>query len=135
MSAPLAEASGGQIAAPPVPAAAAPPPGQDLYVVEEDKVLTVDAQNGLLAGATDLKAILVTGPDTGPRHGTLVLDENGSFVYTPDADYFGGDEFTYVVEDATGARSDPATAPHGRIRQRSHGWGSRRRPARWQLWR
>jgi len=33
----------------------------------------------------------------GPAHGTLVLNQDGSFVYTPDAGYFGEDSFTYLM--------------------------------------
>ena len=39
----------------------------------------------------------------GPRNGTLQLSENGSFTYTPNADFFGTDSFTFTVTD----RGDP----------------------------
>ncbi|MFO1000733.1 MAG: cadherin-like domain-containing protein [Planctomycetaceae bacterium] len=42
-----------------------------------------------------LSAIRVTGP----AHGTLTLNANGSFVYTPVANYFGTDTFTYRASD------------------------------------
>jgi hypothetical protein len=39
-----------------------------------------------------LTAVLVEGP----QHGTLELNlDDGSFLYTPDANYFGSDSFTY----------------------------------------
>ncbi len=39
---------------------------------------------------------------TGPAHGSLVFDSNnGSFTYTPSADYNGADSFTYKVNDGT----------------------------------
>src|SRR6185295_14291762 len=41
-------------------------------------------------------------------HGTLSLGSNGSFTYTPDANYFGADSFTYTVNDGT-ADSNTAT--------------------------
>ncbi|MDB5857580.1 MAG: hypothetical protein JWQ76_1269, partial [Ramlibacter sp.] len=68
------------------------------------RTLTLDedtfAGGDLLATATDvdssgLTALLVAGP----RHGTLVVDANGSFGYTPYADYFGADSFSYRVSD------------------------------------
>jgi len=31
----------------------------------------------------------------------LTLDANGSFVYTPDANWFGTDTFTYKANDGT----------------------------------
>ncbi|HYC49362.1 MAG TPA: cadherin-like domain-containing protein [Burkholderiales bacterium] len=36
------------------------------------------------------------------QHGTLTLDSDGSFSYTPDPDYHGGDSFTYRVLDDGG---------------------------------
>ncbi|GGK09086.1 hypothetical protein GCM10009304_39030 [Pseudomonas matsuisoli] len=40
-----------------------------------------------------------------PLHGTLVLNDNGTFTYTPNADYHGPDQFTYQVRDADGGFS------------------------------
>src|SRR5256885_8306106 len=51
-----------------------------------------------------LTALLVTGP----QHGALVLDPDGSFTYTPAADYNGPDVFTYRASDGH-AVSDVAT--------------------------
>ena len=42
-----------------------------------------------------LSAILVTGP----AHGTLVLNADGTFTYTPSANYNGADSFTYRAFD------------------------------------
>jgi FG-GAP-like repeat/Bacterial Ig domain/RTX calcium-binding nonapeptide repeat (4 copies) len=36
---------------------------------------------------------------TGPTHGDLALASDGSFIYTPDPDYFGPDSFTYRAND------------------------------------
>ena len=74
----------------------------DAYTVDEDNVLTVDATNGVLANDTDddgdtLKAVLYTSPS----HGTLTLNDDGSFVYTPNADYYGTDTFVYYASDDT----------------------------------
>src|SRR5207247_1913358 len=48
---------------------------------------------------------------TGPRHETLAvgLAGDGSFTYTPAADYTGLDSFTYTVADTQGAVSNTAT--------------------------
>ena len=43
-----------------------------------------------------------------PSNGTLELNPDGSFVYTPDAGFAGVDSFTYTVS-CGGATSDPAT--------------------------
>ena len=55
---------------------------------------------GVLGNDTDgesdpLTAELVTEPE----HGTLSLNGDGSFIYTPDADYNGPDSFTYLARD------------------------------------
>ncbi|MBD3797635.1 MAG: Ig-like domain-containing protein, partial [Campylobacterales bacterium] len=51
------------------------------------------------------------GPDititsnTDPSHGTLSLNTDGTFTYTPDTDFEGTDTFTYNIEDSNGATS------------------------------
>ncbi|PTQ72176.1 retention module-containing protein [Pseudomonas sp. GV071] len=40
---------------------------------------------------------------TGPAHGTLTLNANGTFTYTPTANYNGSDSFTVKVADPSGA--------------------------------
>jgi len=39
---------------------------------------------------------------TQPEHGTVVRNPDGSFTYTPDADYIGDDSFTYTITDGKG---------------------------------
>ena len=51
-----------------------------------------------------LRAVLVTGP----AHGTLVLNAEGSFAYNPAANFNGVDSFTYRASDGT-ASSNVAT--------------------------
>ena len=73
----------------------------DAYTTAEDTVLTVPAP-GVLGNDSDpdgdpLTAVLVTGPG----HGTLALNANGSFTYTPAANYTGPDSFTYRASDGT----------------------------------
>jgi len=45
---------------------------------------------------------------TNPSHGTLTINSDGSFTYTPDTNYVGSDSFTYTVTNANGA-TDSAT--------------------------
>lgn len=83
------------------PANDAPVAANDSYAIAEDSVLTVPAA-GVLADDTDvdgdsLTALLVAGP----TYGTLTLNANGSFVYTPSADFNGADSFTYVANDGS----------------------------------
>src|SRR5262249_56213861 len=51
-----------------------------------------------------LNAILVSGP----AHGSLALNADGSFTYTPDANYNGADSFSYKANDGS-ADSNVAT--------------------------
>ncbi|HBN22575.1 MAG TPA: hypothetical protein DD412_04995, partial [Holosporales bacterium] len=67
----------------------------DAYDVNEDGTLVV-APVGILANdgdieEDDLSAILVSNVS----HGTLNLNEDGSFTYEPDENYHGPDSFTY----------------------------------------
>lgn len=85
----------------------APVAVDDAYSMAEDTVLT-QAAPGVLANDTDAESNPLTAAlVTGPAHGTLVLNADGSFTYTPDADWFGVDTFTYMAND--GANSNVAT--------------------------
>src|SRR5262249_13067789 len=79
----------------------APAATADTYSVNEDTTLTIAAA-GVLSNDTDsdsnpLTAVLITGP----AHGGLTLNTNGSFSYTPTANYNGSDSFTYQASDGT----------------------------------
>ncbi|WP_370277737.1 retention module-containing protein [Pontibacterium sp.] len=51
---------------------------------------------------------------SGPSNGSVSVDPvTGEVRYTPDADYFGPDSFTYTVKDATGLESNVATVTIG----------------------
>ena len=78
------------------------------YNVAEDQTLTVPSP-GVLAGATDANQDPLTAKLVSPTsHGTVTLNPDGSFAYSPAANYFGTDQFTYVANDGT-ADSAPAT--------------------------
>src|SRR5207247_511682 len=49
---------------------------------------------------TDTTSI-TAGVVTNPTHGTLTLSANGSFTYTPAANYNGPDSFTYKANDGS----------------------------------
>src|SRR5438093_8486347 len=73
------------------------------YSVNEDNTLTVAAA-GVLGNDSDvegssLTAVLVSGP----AHGSLTLNANGSLSYTPDANFNGCDSFTYHANDDIGS--------------------------------
>lgn len=75
----------------------------DSYSTNEDATLNVTTlETGVLGNDTDpdtakalLRAVLVSGP----ANGNLILNQNGSFSYTPNGDFFGSDGFTYRIDD------------------------------------
>jgi VCBS repeat-containing protein len=77
----------------------APTAADDAYSTGEDTALTVDAP-GVLANDNDPDGDgLHTVVGSAPSHGTLTLDADGSFLYTPASDYNGSDSFTYRAND------------------------------------
>ncbi len=80
-------------------AAGRPAASDDGYTVAEDNTLDAPAP-GVLANDTDADADALTAALVGtPSHGSVVLNADGSFAYTPAADYFGPDSFTYKASD------------------------------------
>ncbi|HZT80608.1 MAG TPA: Ig-like domain-containing protein [Gemmataceae bacterium] len=76
-----------------------PVAANDAFSVAHNDTLTVVA-SGLLANDSDpdndpLTASLASGP----AHGTLSLNSDGSFTYTPDLNFTGTDSFTYLAND------------------------------------
>jgi len=83
----------------------------DAYSVDEDAVLVVDAAGGVLDNDTDVESDTLTAVlIDGPQHGTLSLGADGSFTYTPDADYFGSDQFTYKANDGSADSNEVTVA-------------------------
>ncbi len=77
----------------------APVAADDMYAIDEDAILSIPA-DGVLANDNDgdsdpLTAVKVSEPN----NGTLTLNTDGSFAYTPNADFHGNDMFTYVAND------------------------------------
>lgn len=84
----------------------APVAGDDAYQVDEDAALTVNATLGVLANDSDVdSSTLFSLLSIPPDNGSVSLQADGSFLYTPDPDFFGTDTFTYLVsaEDDTDA--------------------------------
>jgi|GEM_PF-1579931 len=67
----------------------------DAYSVDEDGLLSVTGlgvrTNDRTTGPSLPSAVLITGP----QHGALSIQADGTFVYRPNADYSGPDSFTY----------------------------------------
>ncbi len=84
---------------------------RDVYTAYEDSVLAVPSEKGVLANDVNpddstvaLRALL----ETDALHGHVALEEDGSFAYTPDADFFGADSFAYRVVNEGGDTSNVA---------------------------
>ncbi len=78
----------------------------DAGTVNEDATLTGAS---VLANDTDFDGNALTAAlVSGPAHGVLIFNANGTFTYTPDANYNGSDSFTYKANDGT-ANSNIAT--------------------------
>lgn len=74
----------------------------DAYRLDEDATLTIPAA-GVLANDADLDGdLLGVTSVSGPSHGSLTLNADGSFTYQPVANYNGSDSFAYVVGDGKG---------------------------------
>ena len=100
----------------------APAAAADAYTTDEDTPLTIDAAAGVLANDSDadgdpLTATLVTGP----ANGTLTLNADGSFNYTPNANFNGSDSFTYTAGDGTLVERRDDRVAHGQSDERCAG--------------
>ena len=84
-----------------------PPPNtapvavDDTYTTNEDEALLLGPP-GVLGNDTDfdgdpLAAVL----ESGVTSGTMALNTDGSFTYTPEANFHGSDSFTYYADDGT----------------------------------
>jgi VCBS repeat-containing protein len=79
----------------------APIANADSYATDEDVVLVV-AASGILENDTDIDSDSITAVlVTDVTNGALVLLSDGSFTYTPNADYNGSDSFTYKASDGS----------------------------------
>ena len=86
---------------------AAPVAVDDSYTTLQDQTLSVPAP-GVLANDTDADGDTLTATlKTIPANGSVILNGNGSFSYTPKAGFSGEDSFTYEASD--GVASDVAT--------------------------
>ncbi len=90
----------------------APEAVADSYATDEDNVLRIDARGGILANDTDADddrlSVAAARAETLPEHGNLTLNADGSFAYTPTANFNGTDSFTYKANDGQ-ADSLPVT--------------------------
>ena len=70
----------------------------DSYITDQGVVLNVDAQSGVVANDIDVDGDVITASlITDVTNGTLVLNADGSFGYTPNGGFVGQDSFVYAV--------------------------------------
>lgn len=71
----------------------------DNFVMNEDTTLT----GNVLANDIDPEGDPMTAAlNTVTSHGSVAMNADGSFTYTPAANFFGADSFSYTVSDGTG---------------------------------
>jgi len=78
--------------------------GDLVTTIEEEPININVITNDIDSDLDDvLKAIEGAGA---PENGTLVLNEDGTFTYTPNEDFLGEDSFTYSVTDGSNTSSE-----------------------------
>ena len=85
--------------------------------VDPEPAITFDAVGWAFSGAfrdgIDLQFIDLDGDTlhttvlSGPTNGSLTLNDDGSFTYTPNTNFFGVDGFTYQLSDGTATSALP----------------------------
>ncbi|MCU4176764.1 tandem-95 repeat protein [Carboxylicivirga sp. N1Y90] len=88
----------------------APVAVNDVASVDEDGVLNGTTVLGNDSDPEDDKLTINTTPVTDVANGTLVINPDGSYIYTPDADFNGDDSFEYeICDDGTPSLCTKAT--------------------------
>jgi len=86
-----------------------PVANNDSYSTDKDTVLNVSAP-GVLGNDTDADSDPLTAVlENDVSSGTLTLNANGSFSYTPNAGFTGQDSFSYFADDGTEPSDTSAT--------------------------
>ena len=86
------------------PVTDAPQSHSDAFSTGEDVPLTVATGMGVLSNDFDPQDLPLTAElVSGPSNGTLTLNSDGSFSYTPSANFNGTDSFTYVANNGVEA--------------------------------
>lgn len=89
-----------------------PVAANDTLTTDEDTAIII-SKASLLANDTDADsdaALSIANISVNPEHGTLVDNNDGTYTYTPVANYNGVDGFSYVVTDELGATSTATVA-------------------------
>jgi hypothetical protein len=89
--------------------------GNNPPVANDDKATTFTGNpisGNVLGNDNDLDGdpLSVVLDGTAPTHGTVALNTDGSFTYTPDSGFVGEDTFTYEITDGQGGTGEPIGA-------------------------
>ena len=85
----------------------APVAVNDAATVDEDGAVSV----AVLANDSDVDGDALSVTSVGaPAHGAAVLQGDGTILYTPTANYNGGDSFTYSISDGNGGADSASVA-------------------------
>jgi hypothetical protein len=86
----------------------------DVYTGTEGLLLTVDLPGVLFNDSDPDGNPLSVSLDTPPAHGGVTLNPDGSLAYTPDANFSGVDQFTYLLSDTRSPRRLWSTSTYSR---------------------
>jgi VCBS repeat-containing protein len=78
----------------------------DAYTVVEDTSLSVAAAGALANDGDEDGNPITAALVSGPANGAVAFNADGSFVYTPNANFAGVDSFTYHVSDGALVSAD-----------------------------
>ena len=90
------------------PVADIPTANDDNFQTNEDNILDVDVSEGLLANDSDVDGGTLSinqSPIVAPQQGNVLLNKDGSFIYTPNNNFQGFDTFDYQVINLSGNTS------------------------------
>ena len=95
---------------------------EDVALLSEDTTVTITLTNNLPVAVDDLTTTIqdqvvnidviindvlkVIEGTVAPKNGTLVLNDDGTFAYTPNKGFLGNDSFTYSVTDGANTSSE-----------------------------
>lgn len=78
----------------------APEANNDNYSMNMNNVLNISAANGIFKNDTDDNGIILDSyQNPTDQGGNVVIQSNGSFIYTPPANFYGLDKFWYIIKD------------------------------------
>ena len=85
----------------------------DAYSLGRNETFSADALRGVLRNDQDVdRDVLAATLIEPPQHGSVQLRRDGSFTYTPEADYVGLDRFVYAARDPFLAQSEAEVVLH-----------------------